>query len=166
MYLVGFYSVPNLIVIIFNLLYPVFIMGFDCKGCMLERENVCEDSSNWSQKSSCGYLVTKLPVKWSMCLVHDWNAKSQYRWRQLCLVSISRVRPSRETPAKHNYLHLYWLFAFQSCARHLRDTRETFCSTRLYYLIYTFCTYTIYTHITYKWCKELLRENLAKTLKS
>ena len=31
---------PNLIVIIFNLLYPVFIVGFDCKGCVLERECV------------------------------------------------------------------------------------------------------------------------------
>ena len=37
---VGFYSVPNLIVIIFNLLYPIFIMEFDCKGCVLERECV------------------------------------------------------------------------------------------------------------------------------
>ena len=34
---VGFYSVPNLIVIIFNLLYPVFIVGFHCKGCEIER---------------------------------------------------------------------------------------------------------------------------------
>ena len=40
MYFVGFYSVPNLIVIIFNLFYLVFIMGFDCKGCELERESV------------------------------------------------------------------------------------------------------------------------------
>ena len=40
MYLVSFYSVPNLIVILFNLLYPVFIVGFDCKGCMIERECV------------------------------------------------------------------------------------------------------------------------------
>ena len=40
MYLVTFYSVPNLIVILFNLLYPVFIVGFDCKGCMIEREYV------------------------------------------------------------------------------------------------------------------------------
>ena len=46
MYFVGFYSVPNLIVIIFNLLYLVFIVGFNCKGCVLERERVCEDSSN------------------------------------------------------------------------------------------------------------------------
>ena len=30
-----------------------------------------------------------------------------------------------------------------------RDTRETFCSANLYYLIHTFCTHTIYTHITH-----------------
>ena len=79
MYFVGFYSVPNLIVIIFNLLYPIFIVGFDCKGCVLERERECEDSSNWSQKNSREYLATKLPAKWSTCLAHDWNVKSQYR---------------------------------------------------------------------------------------
>ena len=37
---VGLYSVPNLIVMFFNLLYPVCIMGFHCKGCVLERERV------------------------------------------------------------------------------------------------------------------------------
>ena len=41
MVLVGFYSVPNLIVILFNLLYHVFSMGFNCKGCVLEREREC-----------------------------------------------------------------------------------------------------------------------------
>ena len=40
MYFVGFYSMPNLIVSLFNLLYPVFIVGFDCKGCVIERESV------------------------------------------------------------------------------------------------------------------------------
>ena len=40
MLFVGFYFVPNLIVILFNLLYPVFVVGFDCKGCVLERESV------------------------------------------------------------------------------------------------------------------------------
>ena len=40
MYLVGFYFVPNLIVIIFHLLYLVFIVGFVCKGCVIERESV------------------------------------------------------------------------------------------------------------------------------
>ena len=43
-----------------------------------------------------------------------------------------------------------------------RDTRETFCSARLYYLIHTFCTYTIYTHITHKCKREPLRENPSK----
>lgn len=41
MYFVGFYFVPNLIVISFNLLYPVFNVGFDCKGYVIEREKVC-----------------------------------------------------------------------------------------------------------------------------
>ena len=37
---IGFYSVPNLIVILFNLLYPVFIVGFNCKSCVIERESM------------------------------------------------------------------------------------------------------------------------------
>ena len=51
---IGFNSVPNLIVILFNLLYPLFIVGFNCKGFERERERegerererACEDSSN------------------------------------------------------------------------------------------------------------------------
>ena len=34
------YFEPNLIVISFNLLYPVFTVGFNCKGCVIERECV------------------------------------------------------------------------------------------------------------------------------
>ena len=41
MYFVGFYFVPNLIVILFNLLYLVFIAVFNCKGCVIEREREC-----------------------------------------------------------------------------------------------------------------------------
>ena len=40
MYFVGFYSVPNLIVILFNLMYPVFIVGIYCKGCVIVIESV------------------------------------------------------------------------------------------------------------------------------
>ena len=39
------------------------------------------------------------------------------------------------------------------------DTRKTFCSASLSNLIHTFCTHTIYTHITYKWIGKPLREN-------
>ena len=45
MYFVSFYSVPNLIVILFNLMYPVFIVGCDCKGCVRERECVKTQAS-------------------------------------------------------------------------------------------------------------------------
>ena len=31
---------PNLIVILFNLLYPLFIVGFNCKDYVIERESV------------------------------------------------------------------------------------------------------------------------------
>ena len=37
---VGFNSMSNFIVILFNLLYPVFIVGLHCKGCVIEREYV------------------------------------------------------------------------------------------------------------------------------
>ena len=39
-----------------------------------------------------------------MCPAHDWTTKSQDRWRQLCFASSSRVRPSRETLARHSVL--------------------------------------------------------------
>ena len=40
MYFVGFYSVPNLIVILFNLMYPVFVVGIYCKGCVIVRKSM------------------------------------------------------------------------------------------------------------------------------
>ena len=40
MYFVGFYSVPNLIITLFNLMYPVFVVGIYCKGCEIVRESV------------------------------------------------------------------------------------------------------------------------------
>ena len=40
MYFVGFYFVPNLIVILFNLMYPIFVMGIYYKGCVIVRESV------------------------------------------------------------------------------------------------------------------------------
>ena len=40
MYFVGFISVSNLIIILLNLLYPVFHVGYICKGYVWERECV------------------------------------------------------------------------------------------------------------------------------
>ena len=47
MYFVGFYSVPNLIVILFNLMYPVFVMGIYCKGCGVVVVVVWVDRRQW-----------------------------------------------------------------------------------------------------------------------
>ena len=40
MYFVGFYFLPNLIVILFNLMYLVFVGEIYCKGCVIVRESV------------------------------------------------------------------------------------------------------------------------------
>ena len=132
---VGFNFVPNLIVILFNVLYPVFHVGFICKGYVCERESVWRLKANWRLKCFRRYLASKHPAKWCMCLVHDWNVKSQDR--------IETV-------------------VFRECfmgKAFLRDTRETFCFARLSFLIHTFYAYTIYIHITHRCWGVLLREN-------
>ena len=40
MYFVRFYSVPNLVVILFNFMYLVFVVGIYCKSCVIVRESV------------------------------------------------------------------------------------------------------------------------------
>ena len=40
MLFVGFYSMSNLIIILFNLMYHVFVVGIYCKGCVIVRESV------------------------------------------------------------------------------------------------------------------------------
>ena len=97
---VGFNFMPNLIVILFNLLYPVFIVGFYCKGCVIERDYVktqaIEDRIVFASSSRLS-----IPRN-DACALHMIGM--QRGWSQLCFVSSSRVRPSRETLAKHSVL--------------------------------------------------------------
>ena len=79
--------------------------------------------------------MSKLPVKWCMCLAHDWNAKSQDR---------TETTGFREC------------FAGKAFPR---DTRKTFCFARLSFLIYSILTHTICTLITHICWGVLLREN-------
>ena len=102
---VGFNSLPNFIVILFNLLYHVFIVGFNCKGCVIERESVKTQAIE-DRKVFAGNLRLSIPQN-DACLVHDWNVKNQDKWRQLCFASSSQVRPSREILAKHFVLPDY-----------------------------------------------------------
>ena len=79
--------------------------------------------------------MSKHPAKWCMCPAYDWNAKSQDRM---------------ETTIFHEYL---------MGKAFLWDTHETFYFARLSFLIHTFYTYTIYTHITHRCWGVLQREN-------
>ena len=103
MYFVGFYSVPNLTVIIFNLLYLVFIVRFDCKGCVLERECVKTQAIE-DRRVHAGISRLSFPRSEACALHMTGMRRVSTGWRQLCLVSISQVRPSYETLARHSVL--------------------------------------------------------------
>ena len=100
---VGFYSVLNLIVIIFNLKYPVLFVRFICKDCVWERE--CED---WRQIEDWSVFagILGLSFSWSeVCALHMTGMQRvRIGWRQLVFSSISQVRPSRKTLVKHSVL--------------------------------------------------------------
>ena len=68
MYFVGFYSVPNLIVILFNLLYPVFVVGIYCKGCVIVRESVKTQAIE-ARRVFAGISLLSIPRK-DACALH------------------------------------------------------------------------------------------------
>ena len=55
--------------------------------------------------------------------IYTVGAKSVYQIERSsktkCFASVSREGLTRELLVKHSYLHLSWLFTFQSCARHM-----------------------------------------------
>ena len=133
LYCVGFYSVPNLIVILFNFLYPVFVVGIYCKGCVIVRESVKTQAiEEWS--IFAGSLRLSIPRS-NSCALHMLECEESGQM---------------ETAVSREYL---------ASKAFLWDTHEIFCSANLSSLIHVFCAYTIYTHITHKCNKELLREN-------
>ena len=96
MLFVGFYFVRNLIVILFNLLYLVFVVGFVCKGCILERDSVKTQVIK-ARRFLAGILRLSF-LRSEACALHMTGMRRvSIGWRQLCLTSISQVRPSRET---------------------------------------------------------------------
>ena len=103
MLFVSFYSVPNLIVILFNLLYPVFVVRFVCKGCMLERESMKIQAIE-ARRFLASISRLSFPRSEACALHMAGMRRVSTGWRQLCLVSILRVRPSRETLARHSVL--------------------------------------------------------------
>ena len=134
MYFVGFYSVSNLIVIIFNLLYPIFIVGLDCKGCVLERKSVKIQAIEGRRVlASSSWL--NIPRS-EACALHMTGM------RRVCTNGdsyVSQVSRGLGLPARHPWNILF-------CQIVLSDT----------YFLYL---HYIYTQITHKWWGVLLREN-------
>ena len=121
LYCVGFYSVSNLIVILFNLLYPIFVVGIYCKGCVIVRESVKTQAiKEWSVFA--GSLRLSI-LRSNSCALHMLECEESGQM---------------ETVVSREYL---------AGKAFPRDTRETFYSASLSSLIHTFCAYTIYTHI-------------------
>ena len=82
MLFVGFYSEPNFIVILFNLLYLVFIVGFDCKGCVLERESLKPQAIE-ARRFLAGISRLSFPRSEACALHMTRMRRVSIGWRQL-----------------------------------------------------------------------------------
>ena len=119
---VGFNFVKNLIVILFNRLYLIFIVGFNCKGCVIERECVkaqaIEDKRVFVGSSRLSSL------RKDACALHMTGMRKVRTNEDSC---VSRVAHRQGLPARHprnilfcqtvisdthflslHYLHLYY----------------------------------------------------------
>ena len=114
---------PNLIVIFFNLMYPVFYVGFHCIGCVWER--VWRLKTNWRSKEF-SWIAREKP---SCEVSHELNTwlECEESW-QMVTTGFQEYFTNKAFP---------------------RDTRETFCFAILSYLIHHVSTHTIYTIITH-----------------
>ena len=112
MYFVGFYSVPNLIVILFNLMYPVFVVGIYYKGCVIVRESVKTQAIE-ARRVFMGIMRLSILRK-EACALHMTGMRRVGIDGDSCVSRVARIKDF------------------------LRDTRKTLCSARLYYLIHTF----------------------------
>ena len=88
MYSVGFYSIPNLILILFNLLYPVFIVGFNCKGCMIERDCVKTQAIE-ARRFLVGSLRLSIPQS-EACALHMTGMRRASTNGDRCVSRVSR----------------------------------------------------------------------------
>ena len=88
MYFVGFYSVPNLIVIIFNRLYPVSVVGIYCKGCVIVRESVKTQATE-TRKVFAG--ISRLSIlRKDACALHMTGMRRVCTDGDNCVSQVSR----------------------------------------------------------------------------
>ena len=88
LYFVGLYSVPNLIVMLFNLLYPIFIVGFHCKGCVLEKEGVkTQATEDWRDFAGSSWLSIS---RKEVCALHITGMRRVRSDGDSCVSRVSR----------------------------------------------------------------------------
>ena len=88
MYFIGFYSVPNLIVILFNLLYPVFVVGIYCKGCVIVRESV---KTQAIEARKVFVVISRLSIpRKDACALHITGMRRVYIAGDNCVSRVSR----------------------------------------------------------------------------
>ena len=88
MYFVGFYSVPNLIVILFNLMYSVFVVGIYCKGCVIVRESVKTQAIE-ARRVFVGISRLRISRK-DACALHITVMRKVSTDRDSCVSRVSR----------------------------------------------------------------------------
>ena len=138
---VGFNSAPNLIVIMFNLMYLVVHVGFHCKSYVWER--VWRLKAKWRVKKFT-WVAHEKPSREVKHVLSTWLEYKE-SWQMV-------TTGFRECLAGKVF---QW------------DTRKIFCLANLSYLIHQASTHTIYTHITHILWGVLFREKtLTITLES
>ena len=88
MYFVGFYFVSSLIVILFNLMYPVFFVGIYCKGCVIVRESVKTQAIE-ARRVFAGISQLSIPRK-DACALHMTGMRRVSIDGDSCVSRISR----------------------------------------------------------------------------
>ena len=88
MYFVGFNSVPNLIVILFNRLYSIFIVGLYCKGYVIEREYVKTQAIE-DKRVFTGSSQLNIPRN-DACALHMTRMRRVRTDRDNCVLQVAR----------------------------------------------------------------------------
>ena len=124
---------PNLIEIVFNLMYPILYVGFVCMGCVWER--VWRLKTHWRSKeiSWVAHEKTSRKVKH---VLSTW-LECEESW-QMVIAGFHECFVGKAFP---------------------RDTRETFCFTILSYLIHQVSTHYIYLNYPHIERSSFQREN-------
>ena len=133
MYSVGFYSEPNFIVILFNLMYPVFVVGIYCKGCMILRESVKTQAIE-EMRVFAGISQLSIQQK-DACALHMTGMRRVSIDGDSC---VSQVSPRKGLPARHprdilfcqtvlsdtHFLHLHYIYPYYPQMRKRASQRK------------------------------------------